>query len=90
MHSAGASHHLLDDERPKEPNEKSFEIEERNHQLHSARDVERSESLTESNDVDTGKNIVYPGTGKLILLLSAAALSIFLVALDTTDRKSVV
>lgn len=33
---------------------------------------------------DHDEPVVYPGTAKLILILSAAALSIFLVALDTS------
>lgn len=86
MHSAGESHPRasLGDENPKAPNEKSLDIDEQAHRPHSTRDVERNESLAESSDVDTSKDIVYPGTGKLILILGAAALSIFLVALDTT------
>lgn len=44
-------------------------------------------SVPPPNPIDEANNdepIVYPTTAKLILILSAAALSIFLVALDTS------
>jgi hypothetical protein len=49
-----------------------------------ASDVQRTDSETNSGDNAAAEPIEYPNTFKLILILFATALSVFIVSLDTT------